>query len=101
LSFLLLRLRFPPPSLAGGRQRLQPAGLEVGQHLRARALAQIAATVLVAYPLAHTLESPAGAAAGLQAKGLDLQPQLRTSAFREPLVLGSSEYSDRIDASPG
>lgn len=46
---------------------------------------------------AHALEKPADAAAALQAKRMELQPQLRNNAFGQPLHLSSREGENRVE----
>ena len=46
---------------------------------------------------AHALETPADAGAALQAKRMELQPQLRTNAFGEPLYLSSREGENHVE----
>jgi hypothetical protein len=61
-------------------------------------LARSALALLLGTALpAQALEAPAGSAAALQARRLELQPSLRSSAFGEPLYLSSKESPDRID----
>jgi len=55
------------------------------------------ALLLGAAPAAQALEAPAGPAAELHARRLELQPSLRSSAFGEPLHLSSKEVADRIE----
>ncbi|QAU34956.1 hypothetical protein [Janthinobacterium sp. 17J80-10] len=45
----------------------------------------------------HALEPPASAAAALQAKHIELQPQLRDNIFGEPLHLSSREGQSRVE----
>lgn len=46
---------------------------------------------------AVALTPPLGSASALHAKRAELQPQLRSNGFGEPLVLGSQEVSDRLE----
>lgn len=56
-----------------------------------------AALLLGSWPAARALEPAAGSAAALRAKHLELQPQLRSNAFGEPLVLVSRELPERLE----
>jgi hypothetical protein len=61
-------------------------------------LARSALVLLLGVALAaQALEAPAGSAAALHARRLELQPSLRSSAFGEPLLLNSKELPDRIE----
>ncbi|WP_341892993.1 hypothetical protein [Variovorax sp. YR752] len=61
-------------------------------------LARAALALLLGAALsAQALEAPAGSAAALHARRLELQPSLRSSAFGEPLHLSSKEVADRIE----
>lgn len=46
---------------------------------------------------ARALETPANAAAALQAKRIELLPQLRNNAFHEPLYLSSRQENKRVE----
>ena len=63
---------------------------------KACAFGVVAAALLGACLAAPAQDLPAGPAEALQAKRLELQPQLRSNAFREPLHLSSREGTDQV-----
>ena len=57
----------------------------------------LAALLACAAGAAPAQEPPIGSLAALQARHLELQPQLRSSAFGEPLLMTSRDASDRVE----
>jgi hypothetical protein len=64
---------------------------------RALAIVWVSAALLGAVSLAQAQQPKANAAAALQAKHAELQPQLRASAFGAPVALTSREAGDRVE----
>lgn len=66
--------------------------------IQASAARVVVAALLLSFgPPARPLEPPAGPAAALHAKRIELQPQLRLRAFGEPLHLSSREDADQVE----
>jgi hypothetical protein len=73
--------------------RVQGAAPRVGRAIRK----VLAALLAYAAGVAPAQEPPTGSPAALQARHLELQTRLRSSAFGEPLLMTSRDASDRVE----